>query len=65
MSKIPNRPTYNADLVGLAIRAIFEFAGPDVEPATAAALLRAWRRAAELTEQQQIAIVASFEILGT
>jgi len=61
MSKIP---AYNADLVGLAIRAIFEFAGPDVGPATAAALLQGWRRNRELTDRQRVAIVASFERIG-
>ncbi len=64
MSKLPERLPYNADLVGLAIRAIFDFAGPECPPATAAALLRGWRRNSELSDRQRIAIVASFERIG-
>lgn len=64
MGKLLDGSSYNADLVGLAIRAIFDFAGPDVSPATAAGLLQGWRRSTELTDRQRIAIVASFERIG-
>lgn len=62
--KVPSATDYDARLVGEAIRSIFDFAGPDVGPATAAALLSGWRHAERLTDRQRLAVVASFERIG-